>query len=154
MARLDDIPEPGRSRLAGLPCPSFDATPFVAPGRPLAGRRIAIVSTAGLQLAGDRPFDVGDGSFRAIAQTAPAAEVTMSHVSSNFDRSGFYEDLDSMLPRSRLAELAADGTIGSVAALHFAFMGATAPEAMVPFADEAAAAMRADEVDTALLLPV
>ena len=29
MARLEDIPEPTRTAVANLPCPSFETTPFV-----------------------------------------------------------------------------------------------------------------------------
>ena len=153
MARLEDIDPVGRRRLEELDCPVFETTPWVAPDRPLARRRIALVSTAGLQVAGDHPFGVGDGGFRVIPRDA-GGRLAMSHVSSNFDRSGFYDDVNVMLPLDRMAELAAEGTIGGVADRHYSVMGATAPEAMQPFAQDAAAAMRAEGVDTVLLVPV
>ena len=53
----------------------------------------------------------------------------MSHISTNFDRTGFQQDINVVFPVDRLRELAARGTIGSVADFHYSFMGATAPEA-------------------------
>jgi D-proline reductase (dithiol) PrdB len=53
MARLDLMPEPMRSHLEKLPCPSFDKHPWV-PGPELSKRRVAIISTACLHRRGDR----------------------------------------------------------------------------------------------------
>jgi hypothetical protein len=39
----------------------------------------------------------------------------------------FQEDWNVVFPLDRLNELAAEGTIGSVAATHYSFMGATDP---------------------------
>ena len=57
MARLNDLSESLRSYLLGLECITFEGQPWVS-GPPLERRRVAIVSTAGLQLRGD----VGHGS--------------------------------------------------------------------------------------------
>ena len=56
MAHLNRMPEPMRSHLAKLPCPSFEGQPWV-PGGSLSHRRVALISTAGLQRRGDRPFE-------------------------------------------------------------------------------------------------
>ena len=48
MARLDDIAEPMRSHLRDLPCPTFEETPWTE-GPALKDRRVALISTAGLQ---------------------------------------------------------------------------------------------------------
>lgn len=45
----------------------------------------------------------------------------MSHVSTNFDRTGFQQDWNIVFPLDRLQELAAKGIIGSVAAYHYSF---------------------------------
>ena len=47
MARLDQLPEPEQSFLRGLECPTFETHPWVG-GPPLAERRVALISTAGL----------------------------------------------------------------------------------------------------------
>jgi D-proline reductase (dithiol) PrdB len=46
----------------------------------------------------------------------------MSHVSVNFDRTGFQQDLKVIFPLDRLRELAVEGSIGSVAAFHYSFL--------------------------------
>lgn len=59
-----------------------------------------------------------------------------------------------VFPLERLRELAARGVIGSVAQYHYAFMGATAPEAMAPAASALTPLLRRDGVDAVLLAPV
>ncbi len=49
----------------------------------------------------------------------------MSHISVNFDRTGFQEDLNVAFPLERLRELHKDGVVGSIADLHYSFMGAS-----------------------------
>ena len=95
------------------------------PGPPLRERRVALVTTSGLHVRGDRPFGIGATDYRVIPGDTPAAELLMSHVSVNYDRSGFQEDLNVVFPLDRLRELAAEGVIGSVAAFHYSFMGAS-----------------------------
>ena len=65
MARLDRLPEPMRSHLANLPCPSFNEYPWVN-GPALKRRRVSIISTAGLHRRGDRPFEGATGDYRVI----------------------------------------------------------------------------------------
>lgn len=153
MARLEDIPEPTRSAVASLPCPVFDSKPFRS-GPPLAQRRVALVSSAALIRRGDQSFPVGSGEFRPLATWQDGAELLMSHVSINFDRSGFQRDLNTVYPIDRLQELASDGLIGSVASTHFTVMGSTDPALMIDAADQMAAALLSDEVDAVVLLPV
>jgi len=153
LVRLAELPPVERESLEGLECPSFDTTPWVE-GRPLGERRVALVSSAGLYLRGERAVVGRDARYRRIPHDAPDADLRTSHVSVNFDRTGFQRDASCYLPRRELDALAADGTIGSAAARHYAFMGATDPREMEPHARRAAEEMRADGVDTALLLPV
>ncbi len=153
MARLDDIAEPMRSHLRALPCQSFDETPW-AEGPPLKERRVALISTAGLQRRGDRPFAVGANDYRVIPADIPAGELIISHISTNFDRTGFQQDWNVMFPLDRLHELAAAGEIGSVTAYHYSFMGATDPEAMEPVARGLAGLLKQDNVDAVALVPV
>lgn len=153
MVRLADTPDSLRAVLEGLDCPTYDSTPWVD-GRPLGERRVAIVSTAGLQRRGDRPFTLGAGDYRVIDGTTPAGDIVMSHVSTNFDRTGFQQDVNVAFPIDRLRELAADGTIGSVADYHYSFMGATAPDDMAPTVAHLAPLLAEDGVDALLLAPV
>ncbi len=78
----------------------------------------------------------------------------MTHISTNFDRTGFQRDWNVVFPLDRLNELALEGKIGSAAAYHYSFMGATDPAAMEPSARNLAVLLKGDRVDAALLVPV
>ena len=153
MVRLADTTPSLRHHLEHLACPTFPSTPW-STGGPLAKRRIAIVSTAGLQKRGDRPFSLGANDYRVIPGNTPGAEIVMSHISTNFDRTGYQQDLNVVFPIDRLREFAASGEIGSVADFHYSFMGATAPENMAAATGDLARLLQADEVDGVLLVPV
>src|SRR5579883_1607922 len=119
-----------RESILAIPLPSFPTTPW-RDGPPLARRRVAIVTTAGLHRPDDRPFGIGPGSaadfpgdYRVIPSETPSASLLMSHISVNFDRTGFQQDWNVVFPTDRLRELAQAGAIGSVAAYHYSFMGA------------------------------
>ena len=108
MARLENYPEAVRNHLLKLPCPTFDSTPFNRP-IPMKEQRVALVSTAGLHLRGDRPFGLGDADHRLIPRDAPANHMVMSHISTNFDRTGYLQDLNVVFPLERLNDLARNG---------------------------------------------
>jgi D-proline reductase (dithiol) PrdB len=151
--RLSEIPEGEAAHLRRIECPTYDDTPALA-GRPLAERRVVLISTAGLHCRGDRPFQPGDGTYRVIPAETSADALVMSHISVNFDRTGFQQDLNVAFPIDRLRELAADGTVGSMASVHYSFMGAFPPAAAEPHAEHLAGLLKADKVDAALLVPV
>lgn len=138
--------------LANVPCEDF-GPPAAVTGLPLARRKVALISTAGLQHAGDRPFALGSADYRII-DADDERPLQMSHISTNFDRSGFAQDLNLVFPLERLQELEREGTIGSAASLHYSFMGATEPEKLQSAASDLAAVLKGDAVDLACLLPV
>jgi D-proline reductase (dithiol) PrdB len=150
---LTDLPPAQAKRLAELECPAFDTRPFVS-GPPLSRRREAIVSSAGLVVRGESPFRGRDPDYRVIPAATRPAELLTSHISINFDRTGFQEDWNVVFPLDRLIELAAEGIIGSLAATHYSFMGATDPVEMEPHARELAGRLKRDSVDAVILSPV
>ena len=153
MSKLDGWPGEARDELVNREMPDFGPAAWVQ-GPPLRDRRVALVSTAGINRRGDRPFADGSADYRVIPEEIPAAEVVMSHISTNFDRTGFQQELNVIFPIDRLKELADDGVIGSVARFHYAFMGATPVEQMEASAIEIAGLLKADEVDAVCLVPV
>jgi D-proline reductase (dithiol) PrdB len=153
MVRLADTDEALRKHLLALECPEYEEESWTA-APPPAERRVALISTAGLHRRGDRPFGIGADDYRVIAGDLPASELVMSHVSTNFDRTGFQQDLNVVLPVDRLNELAEAGEIGSVASYHYSFMGATDPAQMEPVARRLAGLLKQDGVNTVVLLPV
>lgn len=153
MARLALMPEPMRSHLSELPCPAFPTRPW-ATGPRLSNRRVAIISTAGLHRWDDRPFESITGDYRVIPGNIEAKDLVMTHISTNFDRTGFQQDWNVVFPLDRLHELAERRVIGSVADYHYSFMGAADPATMAPSARNLAELLKGDQVDAALLVPV
>ncbi len=154
MARLELIAEPMRSYITKTKLPAFDTHPWVS-GPPLKRRRVALVSTAGLHRRDDRPFSLDPGNyFRVIPGDTAANDLMMTHISANFDRSGFQQDWNVVFPLDRLRELSNEAVIGSVAAFHYSFMGAIDPRDMEHAACNLAGLVKKDQVDALLLVPV
>jgi len=154
MVRFNELSEAEQEFHEGVSCPTFETQPWVE-GPPISLRRVAIVSTAGLHRRGDRPFtfDATDG-YRIIPGDIAASDLVMTHVSANFDRTGFQHDWNIVFPVDRLRELSEEGIIGSVASYCYSFMGAHDPMALEDQARRVADLMRKDEVNAVLLVPV
>jgi D-proline reductase (dithiol) PrdB len=153
MARMTDLPQATQANMTNLECPRFETTPFVS-GPPLAERRVAVVTSAGLVRRGEQPFVSGDVDYRVLPADTPASQILMSHASVNFDRTAFQRDINVVFPLDRLRVIAAAGAIGSLAATHYSFMGATDPRGMEANARAVAGRLKSDRVDAVLLTPV
>ena len=153
MVHLHQVPKEAREALLNQELPEYDNTPCV-PGPALSERRVAIVTTSGIHLKDDTPFGPGVGEYRIIPDDANMNDLIMSHISTNFDRTGFQQDLNICFPIDRLREMEKDGEIGSIASHHYAFMGATPPTAMEAVAKDLAAVLKQDGVDAVLFTPV
>jgi len=153
MVHLREMPDHLREALVNQELPDFGDTPWVTP-KPLNECRVALISTAGLHRPEDPPFTPGAGDYRIIPDDTDMGILTMSHLSTNFDRSGFYQDVNTSFPADRLHELTDEGVISSVASRHYSFMGATPPTAMEPVARDLAKVLKADNVDVVALVPV
>ena len=158
MVRLADLTQLDRENmLKKIPAlPQFRGRAW-ATGPALSKRRVAIVTTAGLHVRGDRPFGVGAAGmdYRVISGDAAAGDLVMSHMSVNFDRSGFQADWNVAFPLERLRDLVHAKTLGAVAAFHYSFMGAVSPVTRYePKARELSVLLKHDNVDAVLLTPV
>lgn len=153
MPRLSELSAEAVAALERLPLQSFDETAWVPPPQ-LADSRVAIVSTAGLHRREDPVFQGGAIDYRIIPGEIESGDLLMSHVSANFDRSGFQQDAEVVFPLNHLRALATADEIGSVATWHYSFMGATDPARMVESGHEVGRLLREDGVDAALLIPV
>ena len=151
MVRISEMPAVARGSISRLEMPEFDDPAWV---RPVAARerRVAIVSSAGISRRGDKPFSWFARDYRVIGKDD--RDLVMTHVSIEYDRTAWQQDLNAILPLDRLAEMAGNGEIGAVADEHYSFMGATDPRDMEPAARDAAARMKRENVNTVLLLPV
>ena len=156
MPRLDQLSEIHRKSALFFPCLEHDDTSWAPMQKSLSQSKIAIVSTAGLHLRGDRLFQGGDPSYRIISSDAKASDVILSHVSIGFDHTGIYRDLNLAFPLDRLRELDQQGKVGSLARSYYSFMGAQRdPRRIIEETGPEAAALMHDEgVDLVLLAPV
>ena len=155
MVRLENMNEAEREMLMRLPCPTFETRPWVS-GPPLSQRRIAIITTAGLHLRNDRPFQLDPSDFyRVIPGDVQANDLVMSHISAGFDRTGYQRDWNVVFPLDRLRELVAEGTIGSLADFHYSI--SSAPRQPAEFETpvrEVTRLLMKDNVNAVLLFPV
>jgi D-proline reductase (dithiol) PrdB len=143
--------------------PDFDWVRFDRPSpvnplrKPASEARVAIVTTAGVHLKTDPPFNlrsrIGDHTYREIPNDANLDDLALSHV--GYDIKRVSADKNCVFPLDRLRELAAEGLIGASAPRHFSFMGYVAVTSPLVYetAPEVAAKLKADEVDLALLAP-
>ena len=104
--------------------------PWTPLDKPLSECTIALISSGGIALKTDTPFDQegerqnpwwGDPTYRVIPKTATAEDIKLYHL--HVDPAFAEQDINCLLPLQRLAELEAAGEIGRVADSHYSFMG-------------------------------
>jgi D-proline reductase (dithiol) PrdB len=160
MAELTELSLSSRLLLKTYSWRRIDPVPGAPLRRPLSEAKVALVSTAGLVLPSQAPFDHeirgGDWTFRQIPEETDPAVLLDTHRSGTYDHAGVQADPNLAFPIERLRELAAEGVVGSVNGRHFSFMGSiTAPGRLVAeSAPVAADALAADAVDAVLLIPI
>lgn len=154
MVRLDSVSKEEREKLLSMPSVEFATDPWVT-GPPLRERRIAIVTTAGVHLRTDQPFQRDpDDCYRVIPGSVGPNDLVMSHIAASFDRSGFQRDWNVVFPMDRLRELQSEGLIGSVADFHYSVSSARKGEELEVPGREIAGLLKKDDVNGVLLFPV
>ena len=149
-----------KTLIARAPRNPFPWTPLK---RPLEQATVTLISTAGISMKSERPFDAegerqnpwwGDPSYRVIPRTATARDVIVSHL--HIDARYILEDLNVALPLERLGELETTGVIGCVASSHYSFMGylLDPTEFLASTVPAMITRMRAEGVDVAVFVPV
>jgi D-proline reductase (dithiol) PrdB len=128
----------------------------------LSESRVALISSAGLALKTDQPFDQdgerenpwwGDPSFRILPKDATGSDVNLYHMHINPHL--VEQDLNTLLPVQRLQELEACGKIGASANHHYAYMGyILQPKTLLTESVPAMIRlMKQEEVDIVVLVP-
>ena len=136
--------------------------PWTPLSKSLKESTFALVSSAGLALNTDRPFDQegerrnpwwGDPSYRILPRSATEADVKLYHL--HIHPRVIEHDLNTVLPLQRLLELEARGEIGRAAANHYSFMGyILQPQELLEQSVPAMVQhMQRDAVDVVLLVP-
>lgn len=145
-----------RERIRAQYKPDFEFTtvaevPFTAPRKPAASSRIALISTAGLHLDDQEPFDrstpSGDCSFRRIAASD---DLSRLHIGWDADhRQPASQDVNAAFPLALLRES------WDVAPTHYSFSGAIPdPRPLIEHTAPAVAhELRGGAVDAVLIAP-
>ncbi len=167
MAHLEDVEFKERLFLKGYPFKHYSPRPgdpvanAVTPlRRPLSACIVALVTTAGLSLPDQPPFDMtmrnGDSSFREIPGDISPQLLEMNQRSWSFDQTGILRDRNLAFPLDRLREMQQRGEIGALAPHSYSFMGSiVSPSRLMKVsAPEVARRLKADNVDVVLLTPV
>lgn len=133
--------------------------PWAPLPRPLRECAVALVTTAGVHLRSDPPFDMedpdGDPSFRVIPSSVGPEVLTITH--RYYDHAAADRDINVVLPLDRLRELCVEGEVGAVAPRCYGFMGhidgphiATLVDVAAP---EVARRLRTDGADAVFVTP-
>ncbi len=108
--------------LPPLPIAEMGPPVLTPPRKPLSACRVMIVTSAGVHLDADPPFQhPNDMTFRCIEQSTPPERLKPSHPTP-VRRPG-QADINVVFPYQRLAELAREGFIGSVTGFHLSMLG-------------------------------
>ena len=99
--------------------------PWAPIRKPLSSCRVCLITTGGLHLKTDRPFNMddpqGDPTFRMIPAQAKQQDLAITH--NYYNHQDADRDFNILLPLDRVNELAAEGVIGGVTPTHNSFMG-------------------------------
>lgn len=133
--------------------------PWVPMRKPLRECRVCLITTGGLHLRTDEPFNMddpdGDPIYRVVPGDARAEDLTITH--NYYDHRDADRDFNILLPIDRVRELIAAGHIASMTQKHYSFMGhidgphlGTLKQEILP---QLIASLAAEEPDFVLLTP-
>lgn len=155
MVKLSELSQHDRDHVLMKQLPPLEPFAWVERSGPLSEMKFAVITTAGLHFRGEPNFELSDASYRAIPGDQDTENLIMSHVSTNFDRSGFRDDVNVVFPLDRFRELADDGMIGGLASAHYSFMGGgLMPDAYEASVRTLAGLLKRDGVDAVFITPV
>jgi len=104
--------------------------PWTPMKKPLSQTAIALVTSAGISLKTDPPFDMekekrepiwGDRSYRAIPRGTTEKEIDVNHL--HINTTYIKQDLNVILPLARMAEFEQESVIGRLAPTAYSFYG-------------------------------
>ena len=121
--------------------------------------RLSLVTTGGVHLRSQHPFDMndsnGDPTFREIPGDTSPSDLEITH--DYYDHTNAGRDINVVFPVERVLELNNWGEIGDVNHRHFSFMGHIKDPHIATLlndtAPRVASALKADGVDIAILTP-
>jgi D-proline reductase (dithiol) PrdB len=125
--------------------------PLATLSKDLSSAKIALVTTGGLYVEGQEPFERGDTSYRVIPSDVPKDDIRIRH--RGYDNGPANEDINCIYPLDRFKEMESEGKIGSLSATGYSFMGMiNDTETLInESAPQVACALKGDGVDAVFL---
>ena len=146
-----------------IPSGEYDGdTPWTPLSKPLNEATLALVTSAGISLKSEPPFDTerekaeptwGDPSYRSIPKETIASDIDVNHL--HINTAHILADINVMLPLARMEEMSNEGVIGSLASTAYSFYGFQWQKtdflktAIAPMIEK----MKSESVDAVLLTP-
>jgi D-proline reductase (dithiol) PrdB len=146
-----------------IPSERYSGTiPFHPLSKPLSEARLSLVTSAGIHLKSDPPFDMqrekqeptwGDPTYRVIPRGTRASDVEVNHL--HINTSYITRDLNVMLPLDCIQAMVDDGKVGDLAPTSYSFYGFQwertqfLDQAIQPMIEQ----MQDEAVDVVLLTP-
>jgi len=136
--------------------------PWTPLAKPLSRTTLALVTSAGISLETDPPFDMeterkeaiwGDRSYRAIPRGTIEKDIEVNHL--HINTNWIKRDINVILPLARMAEFEQEKIIGRLAPTSYSFYGFQwqnidfLKEAIEPISKK----MRLEEVKAVLMTP-
>ena len=137
--------------------------PWTALQKPVSDTTFALMTSAGISMKTDPPFDVerekrepewGDPSCRNIPATAGPTDIDVNHL--HINTSYIEQDINVILPLTRFQEFEKEGIIGHLAPTSYSYYGfqPSYPKDLLEEAVPAVASrMKAEGVEAVLLTP-
>lgn len=137
----------------------FSSSPWSGMTKPASQCRLALVTTGGVHLRSQPPFNMkdpaGDPTFREIPTDSSCENLTITH--DYYNHADADKDINIVFPIERVLDLNKSGDIGEVNFRHFSFMGHILDHhihtLMRDTAPRVASALKADGVDIVILTP-
>ena len=138
---------------------NFQTVPWTPLKKSLPACKIALISTGGIILKNDKPFDLrdpnGDSSFRRIPYNAKPQDLTISH--KYYNHRDADQDPNLILPFEVLRDLQKEGILGPSNKFHYSFMGHIKEPHLTSLVNKSAVEVATEllyqKVDIVLLVP-
>lgn len=106
------------------------AIPWTTLSKPLSDTTIALITSAGISLKSDSPFDMarekkeptwGDPSYRSLPRDTTEKDIDVNHLHINTDY--ILQDINVILPLKLMAEFETEGIAGHLAPTNYSYYG-------------------------------